>query len=62
MAIVGKAYDPEHTGGIVTKRDALLSVMRPRAKAAHKTGRAKGDFELREIGKEQYERFKALGI
>jgi hypothetical protein len=30
------------------------------AEAAHKTGRAKADFELREISKEQYERFKSL--
>jgi hypothetical protein len=28
--------------------------------AAHKTGRAKADFELREISKEEYERLKAL--
>jgi hypothetical protein len=26
------------------------------AEAAHKTGRAKTDFELREIGREEYER------
>ncbi len=32
------------------------------AEAAHKTGRAKADFELREIGREEYDRFKALGI
>jgi hypothetical protein len=30
------------------------------AAAAHKTGRAKADFELREIGREEYERIKAL--
>jgi hypothetical protein len=30
------------------------------AEAAHKTGRAKADFELREIGREEYERIKAL--
>ena len=30
------------------------------AEAAHKTGRAKADFEIREIGKEEYERFKSL--
>jgi hypothetical protein len=30
------------------------------AEAAHKTGRAKADFELREISKEQYEWFKSL--
>ena len=30
------------------------------AEAAHKTGRAKADFELREISKEEYERLKAL--
>jgi hypothetical protein len=30
------------------------------AEAAHKTGRAKADFELREISKEEYERIKAL--
>jgi hypothetical protein len=30
------------------------------AEAAHKTGRAKGDFELREIRREEYERIKAL--
>ncbi|MGA8482629.1 MAG: hypothetical protein WB696_32050 [Chthoniobacterales bacterium] len=30
------------------------------AEAAHKTGRAKADFELREISKEEYERFKSL--
>jgi len=30
------------------------------AEAAHKTGRAKADFELREISKEEYERLKSL--
>jgi hypothetical protein len=30
------------------------------AEAAHKTGRAKADFELREISKAEYERIKAL--
>ena len=30
------------------------------AEAAHKTGRAKADFELREISKEEYERMKSL--
>jgi hypothetical protein len=30
------------------------------AEAAHKTGRAKGDFELREIGKEEYERISRI--
>jgi len=30
------------------------------AEAAHKTGRAKVDFELREVSKEEYERFKSL--
>jgi hypothetical protein len=30
------------------------------ADAAHKTGRAKADFELREISREEYERFKSL--
>jgi hypothetical protein len=30
------------------------------AEAAHKTGRAKGDFELREIGKEEYERLRSF--
>jgi hypothetical protein len=30
------------------------------AEAAHKTGRAKADFELREISKEEYERLKLL--
>jgi uncharacterized protein YkwD len=30
------------------------------AEAAHKTGRAKADFELRQISKEQYERVKEL--
>jgi hypothetical protein len=30
------------------------------AEAAHKTGRAKGDFELREIGKGEYERLRSL--
>jgi hypothetical protein len=28
--------------------------------AAHKTGRAKADFELREIGRGEYERVKAV--
>jgi hypothetical protein len=28
------------------------------AKAAHKTGRAKADFELREISREEYERIR----
>jgi hypothetical protein len=32
------------------------------AEAAHKTGRAKADFELREIGREEYERLKSIGI
>jgi hypothetical protein len=32
------------------------------AEAAHKTGRAKADFELREISKEEYERLKSIGI
>jgi hypothetical protein len=32
------------------------------AEAAHKTGRAKSDFELREISKEEYERIKSIGI
>jgi hypothetical protein len=30
------------------------------AEAAHKTGIAKGDFELREISREEYERIKSL--
>jgi hypothetical protein len=30
------------------------------AEAAHKTGRAKADFELREISKEEYDRLKSL--
>jgi hypothetical protein len=30
------------------------------AEAAHKTGRAKADFELREISREEYERIKSL--
>jgi len=30
------------------------------AGAAHKTGRAKADFQLREIGREEYERIKSL--
>ena len=30
------------------------------AEAAHKTGRAKADFELREISKEEYERIKSI--
>jgi hypothetical protein len=30
------------------------------ADAAHKTGRAKADFELREICRKEYERLKAL--
>jgi hypothetical protein len=30
------------------------------AEAAHKTGRAKADFELREISREEYERLKSL--
>jgi hypothetical protein len=30
------------------------------ADAAHKTGRAKADFELREISREEYERIKTL--
>ncbi len=30
------------------------------AEAAHKTGRAKADFELREIGREEYERLRLL--
>jgi hypothetical protein len=30
------------------------------AEAAHKTGRAKGDFELREIIREEYERLRRL--
>jgi hypothetical protein len=30
------------------------------AEAAHKTGRAKVDFELREISREEYERIKSL--
>jgi hypothetical protein len=30
------------------------------AEAAHKTGRAKADFELREISREEYVRIKAL--
>ncbi len=32
------------------------------AEAAHKTGRAKADFELREISREEYERLKSLII
>ena len=32
------------------------------SEAAHKTGRAKADFELSEISREEYERFKARGI
>jgi hypothetical protein len=32
------------------------------AEAAQKTGRAKADFELREISKEKYERLKRLFI
>jgi hypothetical protein len=30
------------------------------AEAAHKTGTAKADFEIREISREEYERFKSL--
>jgi hypothetical protein len=30
------------------------------AEAAHKTGRAKADFELREISKEEYDQIKSL--
>jgi len=30
------------------------------AEAAHKTGRPKSDFELREISQEEYERLKSL--
>ncbi len=30
------------------------------AEAAHKTGRAKADFELREISREEYERIRRL--
>ena len=30
------------------------------AEAAHKTGRAKADFELREISREEYEQLKSL--
>jgi hypothetical protein len=30
------------------------------AEAAHKTGRRKDDFELREISREEYERIKSL--
>jgi hypothetical protein len=30
------------------------------AEAAHKTGRAKGDFEIREISREEYEGIKSL--
>jgi hypothetical protein len=30
------------------------------AEAAHKTGRAKADFELREISKEEYDRLKSV--
>jgi hypothetical protein len=32
------------------------------AEAAHKTGRAKADFELREISRDEYERLKSIGI
>jgi hypothetical protein len=32
------------------------------AEAAHKNGRAKADFELREISREEYERLKSIGI
>jgi hypothetical protein len=30
------------------------------AEAAHKTGRAKADFEVRQISREEYDRIKAL--
>ena len=30
------------------------------AEAAHKTGRAKADFELREISREEYERLRSI--
>jgi hypothetical protein len=30
--------------------------------AAYKTGRAKADFELRQIDREDYERLKSIGI
>jgi hypothetical protein len=30
------------------------------AEAAHQTGRAKADFELREISREEYEKIKSL--
>ena len=30
------------------------------AEATHKTGRAKADFELREISEEEYDRFKSI--
>ena len=32
------------------------------AEAAHKTGREKADFELREISREESERLKSIGI
>jgi hypothetical protein len=38
---------------------ALDSLVRI-SEAAHKTGRAKADFELREISREEYERLKTI--
>src|SRR5260221_2745170 len=44
------------------KEPVATSYSSPRvlAEAAHKTGRAKDDFELREIGREEYERLRLL--
>lgn len=39
---------------------ASYSALGALAEAAHKTGRAKADFELREISREEYDRFKSL--
>jgi len=39
---------------------ASYSALGALAEAAHKTGRAKADFELREISREEYERLRSL--
>jgi hypothetical protein len=46
----------------LTKEPVAASYSAPGvlAEAAHKTGRAKADFELREISKKEYERIKSL--
>jgi hypothetical protein len=62
MLVSGNLKDSGET--IQPKNPVAASYSAPGtlAEAAHKTGRAKADFELREISEEEYERLKRLFV